>query len=145
MRHQTEEVETSSRSRSCHGYTSISSSRSCKFLQLSDPTHPESSFGSSNPTRDINWRSTGTTFSTRCTGTTFSTRYSLHVGALRCRLHLMPVVARLRLRRQHSSGKAQEKLRKNSLDSLGCGNSGGIVGVEIEAVAEELRLRSQRG
>ncbi|KAM1305521.1 hypothetical protein ACFX2F_023049 [Malus domestica] len=41
MMHWMEGVETSSRSRSCHGYTSISSSRFCKFLQLSDPIHPE--------------------------------------------------------------------------------------------------------
>ncbi|KAM1041326.1 hypothetical protein ACFX13_031261 [Malus domestica] len=97
MRHRMEEVETSSRSRSCYGYISISTSKSCKFLQLSDPTHLESHFGSSNPTRDINWRSTGNTFSTRCTGNTFSTRCSLHVGAPRCRLQLLPVVERLRL------------------------------------------------
>ncbi|KAM1011033.1 hypothetical protein ACFX13_047178 [Malus domestica] len=86
MKHRTEEVETSSRSRSCHGYISISSSMSCKFLQLSDPTHLESHFGSLNPTHDINWRSTITTFSTKCTGNTFSTRCSLHVGATRRRL-----------------------------------------------------------
>ncbi|KAM2380541.1 hypothetical protein ACFX1X_041691 [Malus domestica] len=36
-----EGVETSSRFRSCHGYTSILSSRFCKFLQLSDPIRPE--------------------------------------------------------------------------------------------------------